>query len=41
MERDGLAILAALGLCVVALAWTAALIFFGAEMVDWMLTLFR
>lgn len=38
MERDGAAILAALGLSLVALAWTAALILFGAEVLDWILT---
>lgn len=37
MERDGLAILAALGLCVVALVWTAALILFGTETFAWIL----
>jgi hypothetical protein len=37
MERDGAAILAALGLSLIALAWTAALILFGAEMFDWIL----
>ncbi len=41
MERDGLAIVMALGLSLVALAWTAALILFGAEMFDWILTVFR
>lgn len=38
MERDGLAILAALGLCVVALVWTVALILFGAEIFGWLLS---
>ncbi len=41
MERDGAAILVALGLSLVALAWTAALIFFGAEMLDWILMALR
>ena len=41
MERDGLAILAALGLCVVALVWTALLILFGVEIADWILGTFR
>lgn len=41
MERDGAAILMALGLSLVALAWTAALIFSGAEIFDWILTVFR
>lgn len=41
MERDGAAILVALGLSLVALAWTAALIFFGAEMLDWILMVLR
>ncbi len=39
MERDGLAILAALGLCVVALVWTAGLILFGTEIFGWLLRL--
>lgn len=39
MERDGLAILAALGLCVVAVLWTAALILFGTEIFGWLLAL--
>ena len=38
MERDGLAILAALGICVVALVWTVALILFGAEIFGWLLS---
>ena len=38
MERDGLAILAALGICVVALVWTVALILFGAERFGWLLS---
>jgi hypothetical protein len=41
MERDGLAILAALGLCVVALVWTTILILFGVEIADWVLGIFR
>ncbi|MBX9946455.1 MAG: exopolysaccharide biosynthesis protein [Reyranella sp.] len=38
MERDGVAILTALGLSLVALVWTVALILFGAEILDWILT---
>ena len=37
IERDGLAILAALGLSVIALVWTTILILFGAEMLGWIL----
>jgi hypothetical protein len=41
MERDGLAILVALGVSIVALVWTAILILFGAHILDWLWTMTR
>ena len=41
LAHDGLAVLAGLVACALALLWTAALLLFGAGAIEWLLSLVR